>query len=391
MRQRSIATGQSLALLLAVALCLLVPPALSAAPDGVRMRDLTAEWQFDHRPVLGGFHNLYNARIVEVLDKQYPFRMWFFGWPVADNNPVGGRFIGDAIYHARSADLQGWEVYAGEDARGGRQWDTTMNPELWVPVVSGLDKGFENAIAGDPAVVKRGNWYYMAFSSVWFESHAEMTPQHMWVIGCIMGARSRDGIRWERTREPILIWPKEHEIHQDAAGGVFKLDPGYCGSYHRPSLMFDEGRWKLWFDYMLPGTFVSLGYAENDGDFMDPKAWRVLNEGERPQLRDWPNASVVRVGNRYYNFCDAPGYPGEMGQDGRQITMAESPDGKTWTVLGHIRPEGKASSHVPEAFVRREGHDTWLYVFYAWKPELKPGEKWDYRYKETRYMRRKVG
>jgi hypothetical protein len=154
--------------------------------------------------------------------------------------------------------------------------------------------------------------------------------------------------------------------------------------------MYDQGRWKLWFDYMRPGTFVSLGYAENRGDFMDPKQWKVLNCGASPQLVDWPNASVVKVGGRYLSFSDAPSYPGEMGGDGRQTTLAESPDGLHWTVRGHIRPEGRESSHVPEAFVTQVRGHTWLYVFYAWKPETVSDATWDFRYKEVRCMRQRV-
>lgn len=374
-------------LLFLLAPCL-AQTAAPASPD--RMRDLTSEWQFDHKPVLGPFHNLYNARVVQVPDKVYPFRMWFFGYAVKDSNPWHGRFLGDAIFHARSHDLQRWEVYAGSDADGKPKWDWTGNPRLWVPVVSALDPGFENAIAGDPSVVWRNGWYTMAFSSVWFESHPETKPQHMWVIACIMGARSRDGIHWHRGKKPILIWDKEYTVREDAAGGVFKRPPGYEGSYQRPSLMYDESRWKLWFDYMLPGTFVSLGYAENRGDFLDPKQWHILNCGDHPQLRDWPNASVVKVGGRYLNFSDAPGYPASMGGDGRQITMAESTDGLHWTVLGHIRPEGLASSHVPEAFVLKKAGHTWLYVFYAWKPATGKGAKWDFRYKQIRVMKRRL-
>ncbi len=365
--------------------------AQTAAPaSGDRLRDLTGEWQFDHKAVLGPFHNLYNARVLRVPDAAYPFRMWFFGYAVKDSNPWGDRFLGDAIFHARSHDLRRWEVYAGTGGDGKPTWDTTGDPKLWVPVVSALDPGFEDAIAGDPSVVWRDGWYTMAFSSVWFESHAETTPQHMWVIACVMGARSRDGLHWQRGKKPILIWDKEYQVRMDAAGGIFKTPEGYQGSYHRPSLMYDDGRWKLWFDYMLPGTFVALGYAENRGDFLDPKQWRVLNCGDNPQLRDWPNASVVKIGGRYLNFSDAPGYPGAMGGDGRQITLAESTDGLAWKVLGHIRPEGRESSHVPEAFVTQVAGHTWLYVFYAWKPETVSDATWDFRYKEVRFLRRRM-
>lgn len=362
-----------------------------AAPAGEdRLRDLTCEWHFDHKAVLGPFHNLYNPCIVERPGEAYPFRMWFFGYAVADSNPWGERHLGDAIFHARSKDLRRWEVYAGKEEGGGARWDATGDAKLWVPVVSALDKGFEEAIAGDPSVVWREGWYHMAFSSVWFESHAETTPQHMYLIGCVMGARSRDGIHWERTKKPLAIWDKEYEVRMDAAGGVFVKPEGYEGSYHRPSLMWDQGRWRLWFDYMLPGTFVSLGYAENRGSFMDPGQWKVLRSGEEPLLRDWPNATVVKVKGEYLSFSDAPGYPAELGGDGRMITLARSKDGLAWEVLGHVRPEGRASSHVPEALVlQRRGH-TWLYVFYAWKPETVSDATWDFRYKEIRVMRRRL-
>jgi hypothetical protein len=374
-------------LLMAAATPCLAQFAAPASPE--RLVDLTSEWEFDHQAVLGPFHNLYNPCIVKVEDVEYPYRMWFFGWAVKDSNPWGERFLGDAIFHARSRDLREWELYAGDDEGGRATWDTTGDPARWVPVVSALDAGFEEAIAGDPSVVWRHGSYTMAFSSVWFEAHAETTPQHLWVISCIMGARSRDGIHWERTRRPILIWDKEYEVRMDAAGGVFKTPEGYAGAYHRPSLMHDDGRWKLWFDYMLPGTFVSLGYAEDAGDFMDPAQWRVLNCGDSPQLRDWPNASVVKVGGRYLSFSDAPGYPADLGGDGRQITLAESPDGTAWTVLGHVRPEGRASSHVPEAFVTEVDGQSWLYVLYAWKPETVGDATWDFRYKEIRCMRKR--
>jgi hypothetical protein len=70
--------------------------------------------------------------------------------------------------------------------------------------------------------------------------------------------------------------------------------------------------------------------------------------------------------------------------------MARSRDGINWTVMGHIRPEGTASSHVPEVLVLKQGADTWLYLFYAWKPAREEGKPWDYRYKSFRYIRKKL-
>jgi hypothetical protein len=187
------------------------------------------------------------------------------------------------------------------------------------------------------------------------------------------------------------MWEREFEEPWEIVDGKIPPAPeGYMGGYHRPALMWDEGRWRLWFDYFLEGTFVSMGYAENRGDFREPGDWEVIRAGKEPLLRDWPNACVVKHGGTYYSFSDAPNYPAAMGGDGRQLTMAVSPDGFDWTVQGHIRPHGLASSHVPEALVLERGGAPWLYVFYAWKPARKEGEPWDFRYKALRYMRKRL-
>jgi hypothetical protein len=368
--------------LAAVGACGLAAAQLPRAPGTDRLRDLTRWWKADRRTLLGPHHNLYNPCVLRVPDRRHPYRMWFFGWATGDNNPIRGKPIGDAVYVARSQDLTRWEVYGGKGTGDAERWVASDRPELYEPVVSGLDPGFEGTIAGDPSVVYRRGLYHMAFSSVWFEAHAETQPQHLYVIGCVMPATSRDGIRWDRGRQPILIWDREYEIRMDAAGGTFVRPEKYAGQYHRPSLMWDRDRWRLWFDYLQPGYFASMGHAENRGDFMDPKAWRVTRSGDDPVLADWVNPSVVKAGGRYYSFSDAAGYAPVYGGDGRLITVAVSRDGLSWRILGHVRPEGMAASHVPEAFL--EGGV--LRVFYSWKPETVAERPWDYRYKEIRAM-----
>ena len=96
---------------------------------------------------------------------------------------------------------------------------------------------------------------------------------------------------------------------------------------------------------------------------------------------------MVRVGDVYVSFADPPGYPSEMGGDGRQTTVATSRDGIAWRVRGHIRPDGLASSHVPQASVLEIDGERWVYVFYAWKPARAEGAPWDFRYKQIRYVR----
>ena len=363
---------------------------LASPADAGRLNDLTSRWETPRTRVLGPFHNLYNARVVRVADRRYPYRMWFFGWAAHDNNLPGPG--GDAIYHARSRDMAAWEVYAG-DAQDRATWDTSGKPELWAPVLARGTRTFDNAAVGDPSVVVCNGTYHMAYSSVGFEPHVEMTPQRMYITNCVMGATSRDGIHWRTSERPLLLWEGETANRWDISAKATSSFPpdGHYGSYHRPSLALDGTRWRLWFDYYHPGTFLCGGEAECRGDFMNPAVWRVLRSGRDPILRDWPNTSVVKAGRVWYALSDAPGFPEALGGDGRQITVARSDDGREWRVLGHVRPEGLASSHVPEALaVRDEGGAMWLTVFYAWKPETQPGAAWDYRYKEMRWMRMRL-
>ena len=350
-----------------------------------RMNDITSSWQVDHQPILGPFYNLYNPDVVYEPGKPYPYKMWFFGWAAEENNisTVGG----DAIYHARSKDLTHWEVYAGDG-----KWASSDDPSKFVSVLHRGKEIWNCWAAGDPSVVKKGSIYYMAYSSVGVETVKEADGKdHLKLINCVMGAKSKDGINWEPTAKPILIWKDEFVKRWDiSTGDTQKLPDEYYGSYHRPSLMWDNNRWKIWFDYYHPGTFLSMGYAENKGDFMQPSAWKVLRAEKQPLLKDYPNPCVVKVGRQYYALSDAPNYPEKLGGDGRLLTLAVSANGTDWKYIGYIRPEGMASSHVPQALVLKNDGTEWLYVFYPWKPETVKDKPWDYRYKQIRMMRIKV-
>ena len=79
-----------------------------------------ADWQRDGRSLLTNFNNMYSPCVVET-GGEYRFKMWFFGWATEQLNPgIPGC---DAIYHARSKDLQTWEVYSGAG-----EWDTVFFP-----------------------------------------------------------------------------------------------------------------------------------------------------------------------------------------------------------------------------------------------------------------------
>jgi hypothetical protein len=350
------------------------------------MTDLTSKWEVNHQPILGPFYNLYNPCVVHEPGQPYPYKMWLFGWAAEEHNSstVGG----DAIYHARSKDMFHWEVYAGDD-----RWEVYAgDPKKFVPVLSRGQEKWNCWAAGDPSVVKKDDTYFMAYSSVGVETVVDADgSMKLHLINCVMGAKSTNGIDWSITKTPILVWGQEDANRWLLASGDNSKPPAdYYGSYHRPSLLWDNGQWRLWFDYYHPGTFLSMGCAENRQDFMNPGEWEVLRAEKQPLLKDYPNPCVIKVGTKYYAFADTPNYPESLGGDGRLLTMAESENGVDWSYLGYLRPEGMASSHVPQALLSTVDGVEWLYVLYAWKPETVKEKAWDYRYKEIRTMRIRV-
>jgi len=321
-----------------------------------RCNDLTSQWEIHPGYVLDKFHNLYNPKLVKTENKEYPYFLYFFGESEEQFNP---KFKGsDAIFLARGKDVDHWEVWSGED-----HWDETMNCKLWQPIVTAGDEDYDNCHAGDPTVVLKDSIYYMAYSSVGF-SKVEDLDKYI-IINCVMAAKSIDGIHWDKSEAPILIWEKEYEQKWFAGDPM----PSGTGSYHRPSLMFDDGKWKIWFDYFLPGTFLSMGYAENSGDILNPKDWSILNSGDCPQLKDWPNPTVTKIKDVFYSFCDAPGFDVRMGPH-RQIVMAASKDGIHWEIQGRLVPESDFGTHVPEASTIETEEGFWLYVFYSWQDQI---------------------
>ena len=313
------------------------------------MKDLTNEWQTRNSFIVAGFHNLYNAKVLKIKDECYPYRMWIFGESAEADNPGFSGY--DAIFFARGNTLDSWEFYCGGD-----NWNTA-HPEKWVPVITAGNDIYDNFHNGDPSVVFKDGQYYMAFSSVGVRTDQNATT----IVNCIMGATSPDGISWTKSHAPILIWDKEY----DEPWEVKAPCPPSTGGYHRPSLLFDQGKWKLWFDYYLPGTFLSMGYAENAGDFLNPADWSIINSDNNPQLRDFPNPAVIKANNIYYAFSDAPLFSGENGNH-RQIVMAQSTDGIHWDILGKALPEKPdVASHLPEPYLEEIDGMLWLYIFYS--------------------------
>jgi len=335
-------------------------------------------WQRDQRSLLTKFNNMYNPCVVET-GGEYRFRMWFFGWATEMTNPdVPGC---DAIYHARSKDLGTWEVYC----KGG-SWDTTMTPLKWSPVLHASERWYEAWHVGDPSVVFKDGKFYMAYSAT-SEHFSERAGYPSTMVQCIMGAVSKDGIHWEKTKQPLLIRKGDSPDP--------KPEPDRIGDFHRPCLRWEDNRWKLWFDYWLPGSGACMGFAENERAFTLRNGFKVQHDLKQPLLKDWPNPEIVRVGGTYYSFSDAPHYPIELGESrwkGRQLREAVSSDGLSWKKLDFIAPDDDADAcHVPQALAVEMDGKEWLYLFYATQiGSSKNDGQYHYQYDRIRAMRRPI-
>ena len=335
-----------------------------------------SNWQRDSKPLLTNFDNMYQPCVVEV-GGEWRYRMWFFGWALAEGPRV------DAIYHARSMDLKHWEVYTHD---GG--WDSTMNPNLWQAVLKGSTRWYDNGHNGDPSVVFKDGNYYMAYSACGKPLDHPVVGYPNGMILCVMGATSDDGIHWTKTGAPLLIRPEDKASPRPESQRV--------GDFNRPCLMWDRNRWRLWFDYWIPGKGVVMGYAENTGDFGQPSGFKLQHDLEHPIMENWVNPEIIRVDGRYYAFGDPPGYPLKTVPKGparawmsRQIREAVSDDGIHWTKLDYIAPDPDADAcHVPQALVTQIDGRRWIYLFYATQTGFRRGDGYyHFQYDRIRAMR----
>ncbi len=357
---------------------MLVVATFAQAQEFGRFVDRTALWQRG-RIVLSGFRNLYSFEVVrDEADSAFPWKVWCFGWAHTDCNQG---FPGcDAIFFGRSKLLtHNYEFYAGPG-----KWVKT-DFQQFRPVITADNAYYDQWHNGDPSLVKVGHTWYMAFSSTGFNKDGlpyGAKGDKDGGFDCIGGAISQDGIHWRKAKAPLLQHEADCGAPPEPEGDVHAW-----GSYLRPSLMRDEGKWKLWFDYWIPGEGIALGYAENKGEFLDPSDWHVIRAGNHPCIKQFPNPDVVKVGDLYFAYGDPGGYAKHPWR-GRELLELASLDGLNWLPLGFIEADERgAASHVPQAIVKREGERTWIYVFYALQ---RGGEPYDYRYKAITYARRLV-
>lgn len=335
-------------------------------------------WERDAQNLLTNFNNMYNPCVVEVSGS-YRYRMWFFGWAADHTNR---NFPGcDAIFHARSKDLKTWEVYSGAN-----NWDTEMNPKKWIPVLHASQRWYEAWHVGDPSVVFHAGQFYMAYSAT-SKHFSERAGYPSTMVQCVMGAISKDGISWKKTEQPLLYLPSDTADPTPNASRI--------GDFHRPSLHRENDKWRLWFDYWVPGKGVCMGCAETSSAFEQPESFRFTHALDQPLIQNWPNPEVVRIGANYHCFADPPGYPiqkEDSSWKSRQLREAVSADGVHWKLLDFIPPDTDADAcHVPQSIVTEINGEKWLYLFYATQVGYKKKDRnYHYEYDRIRAMRRKL-
>ena len=375
-------------------------------PDGGPVRlDEASGWIRPEKNLLTNFYSMYHPEVIYVperdKDGHYPYLMWFFGWSHTSENDASGAYPGypggDAIFHARAKDLEGpWEIYSLDYTTNEFYWDTEMNPVHWYPVLTADDKWYDSWHVGDGSVVYQDGTFFMAYSSMGCDSDGIPAHKSGDIDGnasCVMGATSTDGIHWQRTAKPLVIWSGEKGWNESADGG------NYLGGHQRPSLMFEDGVWKMWFDYR--GN--QIGYAECDGGFTDG-AWKESHTQKRG-MKVSVDFDVVKIGDIYYAYGDPyvewehiedEDIPSDSSDPSRwsrrQIVEYQSRNGKDWTATGYFLPDaGYDANQVPQVFLDHKRNR--LCIFYATQRGKRHsgwGGAYDWRWDTIRMMYRNL-
>lgn len=364
--------------------------------------DASKGWERSEKNLITNFYSMYQPEVVYVpewdTEEGYPYIMWFFAWAYTqENDPQGaypGYAGGDAIFTARAKNPEGpWEIYSLDYETGEYFWDTEMLPFYWYPVIECQDTWYDSWHVGDPSVVYRDGQFYMAYSAMGCDE--DMIPAHKpgdtdGNTGCIMGAVSSDGIHWTRSAQPLIVWSGEKGYNENDNYN------DYLGGHQRPSLMFEDGKWKMWYDY----RYNQIGYAECSGDFMTG-TWKETVTGKKGLLYG-VDFDVVKIGDIYYAYGDPyvswvgvkdkdiPYYSDDPSQwSQRQIVEYQSRDGINWTATGYFLPDtGYDANQIPQVFLDRK--ENRVYIFYATQRGKKYSSSYDWRWDNIRCMSRDV-
>ena len=224
-------------------------------------------------------HGKGNVYAPEILFENGVYRMWFGGQ---------GKDGHDRIHLAESPDGQ-----------------------IWTQKGVVLDRGEDNHV-NDPSVVHVGGVYFLYY-----------TRAHVDISDVIDVATSDDGVHWIKRGTALL--------------------PGKKGQWDsllvgRPSVIYDEGVFKMWYDGRkdlppdspdrnAPKSALSqryVGYAESQ----DGLRWRRITT-KPVYADDAGGVHVQRVGTHYVMVYES----------GAGIKLADSPDGLHWQSRGLWLPK----------------------------------------------------
>ena len=272
--------------------------------------ELPEVWQlFAGNPVLTstssapsqGFDNVYAPH---VMFHQGRWWMWY-GGQGADGK--------DAIFLAWSDDLLSWSKHGGNQP---------------IPIV---DHGTSNHV-NDPTVVWVDSTFYMYYTEAPLGEEDEV---HL--------ATSEDGITWQKRGVVINV----------GAPGSWESD-----RVGRPSVIYEEGVYHMWYDGQIYGVARHVGYATS-ADGMNwtkhPGNPIVMHEGA---------IDVARVGSGYVMLTEAHGgtryYTSEDRINWRNHDLLIELSGRDYDLFGQVTPHLVVSDGAVQAlFFGGASHSCW--------------------------------
>ena len=182
----------------------------------------------------------------------------------------------DAVFLARSNDLVSWQKHPFDG-----------NPQ---PVV---DHGNSNHV-NDPSVVLVNGTLYMYYTEAPVGEEDEI---HL--------ATSTDGLNWSKQGKVLDV------------GAPGSWEPDRVG---RPSVLYEQGQFRMWYDGQIYGVARHVGYATS----ADGYSW--TKHPDNPILQNQGAVDVDRVGDWYVLLSEAG--------NGTNLFVAKDP--LKWTSLGPI-------------------------------------------------------